>query len=194
MFKINQLNPSFSISDMITQPKIFEELISNASPTVTGVLNDSTFIETKATRKIQTVNWPKDENIAVSAITFRMSQAILDEKGVQECIDAQFPKGINTVRKAVTVRMADIRWFMRDRKQFLRFCELLNCTQSDSIFGTDYVNHVMHEFWQGCYQKLFYLCFIPYMLGLVSFLLFIHKVYYRGEFDPDAEQPSHLIE
>ena len=90
--------------------------------------------------------------------------------------------------------MIDLRWFMRDLKQFLRFCEALNSTKNDSIFGTEIVRMVLHEFWNGCYNKLFYGCFVPYCIGLVTFLLLVHKVFGAHEFDPDKEQPSIIIE
>ena len=89
--------------------------------------------------------------------------------------------------------MADIRWFMNDQKQFLKFCELLGSTRSDSIFGTEIVNHVMHEFWSGCFTKLLWLGFIPYCVGLVSYLMLIHDVFTVKEFDPDAIQSSFLV-
>ena len=81
------------------------------------------------------------------------------------------------VRKAVTVRMADIRWFMKDLFQFLKFCELLKSAQSDTIFGTELVKYTLEEFWYGCYTKLFYGLFIPYCVCLTSTILFIKKAF-----------------
>ena len=62
LMKITQLNPGFSLSDVIPDADQFQVMIKSASPTVSGVLNDSAFIQTKSTRKIQTINWPKDED------------------------------------------------------------------------------------------------------------------------------------
>ena len=151
-------------------------MISSSSATVAEALNDNSFIETKTTRKIQTIDWPKDENVQVSSITFRLYTSLVKPEDIKHHIKRKFGN-IQTVRKAVTVKMADIRWFMEDQKQFLKFCELLNNTNSDSIFGTEIVNKVLHEFWDGCYKKLFWFGFIPYVIGLISFLSLVHKVF-----------------
>lgn len=87
----------------------------------------------------------------------------------------------------MTVRMLDLRWFMRDLKQFLRFCEALSTTKNDSIFGTEVVRMIVHEFWGNYNNMLFYGCFIPYIIGLISFLLLVHKVYATHDFDPNKE-------
>ena len=85
---------------------------------------------------------------------------------------------MQTVKKAVTVRMADIRWFMREQKQFLKFFELITISaKSDSIFGTEIVQKILHEFGDRCHKRLFYFGFIPYTIGLISFLALIRKVF-----------------
>ena len=89
--------------------------------------------------------------------------------------------------------MAELRWFMNDPKQFLLFCEVLGSARSDSVFGTEFVKTVLDEFWDDCYKKLLYACFLPYCLGLISYLILVHKVFAKQEFDPDAEQPSVLF-
>ena len=83
---------------------------------------------------------------------------------------------------------------MRDPKQFLKFCELLDKVQSDSIYGVETVNHILHEFWSGYFKKLLIFGFVPYCTGLLSFLSLLNKAFRQHHFDPDEEQSSILIE
>ena len=61
----------------------------------------------------------------MSSITFRLESCLVKTEDIEKCVKDKYG-GVHTVRKAVTVKMADLRWFMRDLKQFLKFCELLS--------------------------------------------------------------------
>ena len=119
----------------------------------------------------------------------------MDEGGAQHGINENYKLGDgDKIRKAVTVKVADLRWFMSNLEvQFLGFCACICDASSDKLFGTEFVTLVINEFWDEYYKKMLYLGFIPYIIGLISYLLLIHEAFEQHEFDPDEEQSSTLF-
>ena len=41
--------------------------------------------------------------------------------------------------KAITVRLMDLSWMLKDKMKFLRLTQILSATENDSIFVTQFV-------------------------------------------------------
>ena len=74
---------------------------------ITEILNTSGFVETKSTRKITTVLWPKGEQ----EVTYRSENCIVTQKEIQDAIDRKNSDSEKTM-KAITVKMVDLYWIM----------------------------------------------------------------------------------
>ena len=73
-------------------------MLSAATPVVTEVLNLQCFVETKSTKLIQTILWPR----SLKAITFRSNNCIVTEEQVKKEIRDQ-SQNSDKVMKTVIV-------------------------------------------------------------------------------------------
>ena len=76
LLKILKLCTSFSFASAMTGPDDLETMVETMTPTVTDVLNNSCFVESKSCKAITSVLWPQ----GVSEITFRSNNCIPDEE------------------------------------------------------------------------------------------------------------------
>ena len=77
----------------------------------------------------------------MSSITYISEKCLVTEKELQKEIDTKF-KDIaeaNKIMKAITVRLMDLSWMLRDKMKFLRLTQILSATEYDSIFVTQFV-------------------------------------------------------
>ena len=64
----------------------FEEMLRGATPMISQILNSSTFVETKSTRQITTLLWPRN----VQAITFRNDYCVITKDDIKRVIEGKF--------------------------------------------------------------------------------------------------------
>ena len=64
--------------------------------------------------------------------------------------------------RAIIVKRIDIKWLMQSGGKFLDLPPILNETDNESIFQTEFVKKVLEEFWEDQYKKLLRWHFIPY--------------------------------
>ena len=134
LFKIMGLCASFSFADMMTCTENFYDIVKTATPYTSEMLNNASFSETKSTRQIQTLLWPR----TASLITFRSKSCIITLDEVKDFIGKKY-KDVDKMTKTITVRLIDLDWFMKDKMKFLRLTQILNEAESPSIFITEFV-------------------------------------------------------
>ena len=66
---------------------------------------------------------------------------LVSEEELQAEIDTKYKDVLNIdkVLKAITVRMMDLSWILKDKMKFLRLTQILSMTENDSIFITQFV-------------------------------------------------------
>ena len=112
----------------------FKEMIGTSTAVVTEILNYSCFIENNSTRQVTTLKWPQ----GASSITYISSNCIVSEQDLQGEIDNNLYKRsmVKKILKAITVKVVDLDWILKDEKMFLRLTQILNLTANDQIFIT----------------------------------------------------------
>ena len=77
----------------------------------------------------------------MSSITYISDKCLVSEKELQEEIDTKYKdvSEVNKIMKAITVRLIDLSWMLRDKMKFLRLTQILSATENDSIFVAQFV-------------------------------------------------------
>ena len=169
MFKVLQLSESFSFADLMRQIDDFKRMISSATPMVTELLNTSCFTETESTKMVDTLLWPR----AVKSITYRSYSCIINKDELQNEIKDSYASD-DLMIKAVTVRVVNLDWIMNSPLKFLSLTRILNSTQYQPIFVTEFIIEVLNEFWNDNFWKLFWQQFIPFIACLVTTVFYLH--------------------
>ena len=91
-------------------------MIKSGTPQTTLELVEC-FTETRSTRQIQPLKWPRNLNL----LTIRSDKCII----TKEEIDAKLEGKDNRVTRAINVRMINMQWFYRDKKTFVAFTKML---------------------------------------------------------------------
>ena len=132
-----KLSQSFSFADIMGDLVNFEMMISTATAVIADTLDCASFVETLSTGKITTLKWPR----GVPSITYISEKCLVTEKELQEEIDIKYKDiaDTNKIVKAITVRLMDLSWMLKDKMKFLRLTQILSATEYDSIFVTEFV-------------------------------------------------------
>ena len=112
---------SFSFADMMTSPDDFKDMLNTATPYTSELLNTTSFCESKSTRQIQTLFWPRSAKL----ITYRSSSCIISVDEVKNLIENNF-KNVDKMIKTITVKVIDLNWFMHEDMKFLILTQILN--------------------------------------------------------------------
>ena len=80
LLKMLGLCTSFSFADSMTGPNDLKKMVKTMTPTITDMLTNSCFVESKSCKAIMSINWPQ----GVSDITFRSDNCIPDEAQLKE--------------------------------------------------------------------------------------------------------------
>ena len=112
-------------------------MISTATAVIADSLDCASFVETLSTSKVTTLKWPR----GVSSIAYISEKCLISEEELQGEIDTQYTdlSGANKIMKAITVRLMDLSWMLKDKMKFLRLTQILSATEYDSIFVTQFV-------------------------------------------------------
>ena len=62
---------------------------------------------------------------------------------------------------------------MRDPMKFLRLCQMLNLSQCQGVFASDFVKYALAEFWETYYRKMLYQQFLPYVFCITATITFL---------------------
>ena len=72
----------------------------------------------------------------------------------------------------VEVRILDLSWMLRGKKDFVEFVKILGESGNEQIYTTELVNTLLDEFWMDNYYKILYRCMFPWMIYAVCALFF----------------------
>ena len=75
--------------------------------------------------------------------------------------------------KAITVRLMDLSWMLRDPMRFLRLTKILSATENDSIFVTQFVKQVLDQFWDKYFWQLATYQLVPYLVCLTTTVCYL---------------------
>ena len=82
-------------------------------------------------------------------MTFRSCSSQITKNELQDRLSVTYPEGsdYSFVRKAINVKMLDLRWFLKDG-QFADLAKILESAKDSSTFETKFITSVMEEFWE----------------------------------------------
>ena len=78
----------------------------------------------------------------------------------------------------------DIRWLLRDGKNFLDFVPILEACKLDKLYQTDFMRSLTHEYWTNYQKKILYRALLPWMVWSVMSMYYFATVLskdYEGE-------------
>jgi len=116
ILKIGRISPDFSIFKTFSDQEAFDEMIKRSTTQTTAEL-ENCFTETRSTRQIQLLEWPRD----LSLLTIRSKQCTI----TKEELDTELEEHENRVTRAVNVATLNMSFFFRDRKNFIAFTQML---------------------------------------------------------------------
>ena len=87
-------------------------MIKNSTPQTTAEL-ENCFTETRSTRQIQLLDWPRD----LGLLTIRSKKCTI----TKEEFDVELEEHENRVTRAVNVTILNMNFFFRGRKNFIAF-------------------------------------------------------------------------
>ena len=137
ILKIGRFSHDFSILNSFSCQEDFQKLIKSGTPQTTLELVEC-FKETRSTRQIQPLKWPRNLNL----LTIRSDKCII----TNDEIDAKLEGKENRVTRAVNVKMINLQWFYRDKKTFVAFTKMLQALPN-KVYGTLFVESLLDQFW-----------------------------------------------
>ena len=111
--QISSISSSFTLSKVILDQQLAEEILGATTAIIVKLLNECTF-ETKGTLMINWIDWPKDLEIG----TFRSKTCLLYEEDVEREIGKLSNDPQNASKKVVNVMIFDISWLFQNDKTF----------------------------------------------------------------------------
>ena len=90
--------------------------------------------------------------------------------------------------KAVTVKLIDLSWFVKYDKKFLTLTKILNHSDNQSIFVTQFIKQVLDQFWEQNFKKLLKRQFIPFTICLLTTIFYLQYALKRGESEQEREE------
>ena len=78
---------------------------------------ENCFSETKSTRQIQLLDWP----IEMDFLTLQSDKCTITQGEIEEELKGEDDR----IKRTVKVSTSDLRWFFRDKKNFVAFTQML---------------------------------------------------------------------
>ena len=181
-----------SLSDIMMQYTSFQYLI-NYQGDVNRIMQqeapnlikciESSLMESETTCLIESLDMPANTQI----ITFRSELATLNQEEIQhlaleslpqkELISLpEFLREDKLVNTNVIVRVIDIRWLLRESKNFLDFVPILEACKLDKLYQTDFMKSLTHEFWTKYQQKILYRALLPWLCFSILSIFYFARV------------------
>ena len=153
LMKIGRFSPAFTMVGGFNSQEDFREMLQSATPQISQELNNC-FFETKSTRQIQLLDWPRDLNL----LTVRSEKSIITQKQLED----QLASAEDKVTRVITVRMLNLEWFYRDRKNFAAFSDMLQ-ELPDEVYATEFIECLLDIFWADYQLQIIKWQFVPYL-------------------------------
>ena len=129
LVKIGRISPIFSLLNALGDQNEFGELVASSSLVVTNELNNC-FQETKSTRLITELDWPRDRAI----LTTRSNKATIKKEDLDELLADDEDKVTQTIK----VKMINVDWLYRDKHNFVSFATLLEELPS-TVYASEFI-------------------------------------------------------
>ena len=107
--------------------------MQQSTPSVIRELNSS-FYETKSTRQVTQLDWPRD----LELLTMRSSKATIDKDELNELLKDHEDKAM----KAIKVRMINLEWLYRDNRNFVSFCTTLDDLPGP-VYSSEFISCIL---------------------------------------------------
>ena len=96
--------------------------------------------------------------------------------------------------KAVTVKLIDLSWFLNYDMKFLTLTKILNQSENQAIFVSEFVMQVLDQFWEQNFKKLLKRQFIPFTICLLTTIFYLQYALKRGESEQErVEKMVHKL-
>ena len=164
LLKIGRTCPSFSLLNTVSSQANFGEWISPCSPETANEL-DNCFCETKSTRQITLLDWPRDK-----ALLTKCSRKCTITK---EELQAELEDEKDKSTRAITVRVLNLEWFYRDKKNFSAFTTLFDGLPNQ-VYSSEFLTCLLDQFWEKEKDKILKRRFVPYLLFLIFSTTFMY--------------------
>lgn len=116
ILKIGRLSPNFSVFKIFQSQDDFGQIVEKSTPQTTAEL-ESCLVETRSTRQIQLLDWPRELDL----LTLRSNKCTISK----EELDNELEDHENKVTRAVNVTTLNMSFFFHDRKNFIAFTQML---------------------------------------------------------------------
>lgn len=154
LVKIGRISPIFSLLNALGDQNDFGELVASSSLVVTNELNNC-FQETKSTRLITELDWPRDRAI----LTTRSNKATIKKEDLDELLADDEDKVTQTIK----VKMINVDWLYRDKHNFVSFATLLEELPS-TVYASEFIEVLLDQFWSEQQTRIKRWQFYPYLI------------------------------
>jgi len=139
MLKIGRLSQGFSVFKTFSSQDDFFEMIETSTPQTVLEL-DNCFEESRSTRRIQLLEWPRELDL----LTLRKNTCIITAEDIKTKLNVTDPK--DAVTRAVNVSKLDMNFFFHNKKRFVAFTQTLINRQNE-VYSSIFVNSLLDQFW-----------------------------------------------
>ena len=141
-------------------------------------------METATCQEIEALDLPVGMQIA----TFRHDLPNLNPEEIQQAVSDSIPKkqlcpcigNQKTLKTKCQVRIMDVSWISRDALGFLDLAYVLEDFERDTLFQTDFMQALTHEYWYGYLKKILWRCFLPWCLYSICSMMYFSHVLRQG--------------
>ena len=84
------------------------------------------------------LDWPRDRDI----LTMKSSKATVEKEELEDLLKKDDKK----VTRAIKVRMINLEWLYRDRRNFVSFCTMLEGLPSP-VYASEFVECLLDQYW-----------------------------------------------
>ena len=147
--KIGLLVPEFSLTHILSSQQDFQNVVvENKSSTVIESLSKS-FLQTSSMRDIDNLDWPNN----LSEYSYLKDSPVVSIEEIKDLLYKEAGEDADFSEKAVHVEYIDMRWFYKDRKNFISFVTLLQ-EMPGSFFTSKFTKAILDQYWDESQKKI----------------------------------------
>ena len=94
-----------------------------------------------------------------------------------------FCKEKKFVNTKIQLKVIYLRWLLRGKKSFLDFVPILEQFRKDSLFQTDFIKSLTHEYWMQFLKRIILRTFVPWLCySTISVVYFTYTLDKRNKY------------
>ena len=174
------------INDFVENLEDIEILFKSMSPATVEFFQNA-FNQTRFTKRIKNLKWRMGDRLKV----FGTQSSVVNEKiaalGISKRNEENDEKDSSTTAeyRQVMVKKLTLDWVHAGYKGFQKvgFKELILALADaphESLFSTQFIIALVQHFWDFYYKRIFFLCFVPYIIYFLSTLVYVASYAVEG--------------